>query len=276
MKLLNIGCGTKFICSSEWTNIDINANHKCVISHNIVEGLPFQNDSFDVVYHSNILEHLEKKDAVNFINECYRVLKKGGILRIAVPDLEEIAKQYLLNLNNARNGVKNAEYDYDWILIELLDQMTRTNSGGLMGEYLNQKEIKNKEYIYKRIGEDGKKLIEHFENKNNTLPAQEIKKNQSKIKLIFKRHFWKYRILNFLLKDTYQYMKLAEFRSHGEVHQWMYDNYSMKILLQKIGFTNVENVTAIESNILDWAKFELDVKNNNILKPDSFFTEAIK
>jgi len=279
MKLLNIGCGNKFVCSDEWTNIDINANHKCVINHNIVKGLPFENESFDVVYHSNILEHLHKKDAENFINECFRVLKKGGILRIAVPDLEELAKQYLLQLDKARKNENNAEYNYDWILIELLDQMTRTYSGGLMGEYLKQEKINNKEYIYNRIGEDGKKIIEHFENekkKQEPVTKDKQPKQTRRIKYLFSRSYWKHKIIQYLLKEKYQYLKLSEFRSKGEVHQWMYDSYSLQKLLQKAGFTKTEKKSAFTSGISEWNKYELDVKNNNILKPDSFFTEAIK
>ena len=279
MKLLNIGCGNRFVCSEQWTNIDLGSNSKCVIEHDITKGLPFENNVFDVVYHSNILEHLNKKDAEIFIKECYRVLQKDGVLRIAVPDLEELAKQYLVNLEKARSDEQNAEYNYNWILIELLDQMTRTYSGGLMGEYLKQENIHNKEYIYKRIGEDGKNIITHFENsrKNNKTTKQLSNiKSSSKIKYLLKKSFWKQKFLKYLLKEKYQYLPLIEFRSKGEVHQWMYDSYSLEKLLKKTGFEKIEKKSAFKSNITNWSEHELDVKNKIILKPDSFFTEAIK
>ncbi len=279
MKLLNVGCGSKFICSEDWINIDIGSKHKCVIEHDITKGLPFPDNNFDVVYHSNILEHLHKKEAEHFIKECYRVLKKDGILRIAVPDLEELAKQYLDKLAKAKNNEQNAEHDYEWIIIELLDQMTRTYSGGLMGEYLNQEKIYNKEYIYNRIGEDGKNLIEYFENNRKNkkqIDKINITKSNSRMKYLFKKSFWKQRILKYLLKEKYQYLKLAEFRSKGEVHQWMYDSYSLQKLLKNTGFLNIEKLFAFKSNIIDWNKYELDVKNGKVLKPDSFFSEAIK
>ena len=79
-----------------------------------------------------------------------------------------------------------------------------------------------------------------------------------------------------MLKEKYQYLQLAEFRSRGEVHQWMYDSYSLSNLLKKTGFLQTQNVTAHTSKIPNWNKYELDVKDDKILKPDSFFTEAIK
>lgn len=285
MKLLNVGCGTKFICSEQWVNIDIGARHQCVIEHNIIKGLPFDNNSFDVVYHSNILEHLQKKEAENFTKECFRVLKKGGILRIAVPDLEAVVKQYLVQLERARNQEKNAEFDYEWIVIELLDQITRIRSGGLMGKYLNREHIFNKEYIYQRIGEDGKLLIEHFEEVREQKKLRKENKKVSsttkttfftKFKNILKKGFWKDKLLRRLLKDEYWNLPLAKFRSKGEVHQWMYDSYSLKKLLEKTGFAKIEKTTAFQSNISQWNKYSLDVKDNKILKPDSFFTEATK
>ena len=41
-------------------------------------GIPFPNDSFDAVYHSHFLEHLNKDDAPDFLLECYRVCKPSS------------------------------------------------------------------------------------------------------------------------------------------------------------------------------------------------------
>ncbi|MEO6456361.1 MAG: hypothetical protein ABIN97_19950, partial [Ginsengibacter sp.] len=66
------------------------------------------------------------------------------------------------------------------------------------------------------------------------------------------------------------------FSKVGEIHLWMYDKYSLRRLLTNNGFKNISFVTAFDSNLPDWKKFELDGKNGIIRKPDSLFTEAFK
>ena len=75
------------------------------------------------------------------------------------------------------------------------------------------------------------------------------------------------------LGDDYNLLQAAKFRSQGEIHQWMYDRYSLKILLEKNGFKNAELKTAFESGIANWNSFELDGNPNTkeIRKPDSLF-----
>ena len=46
-----------------------------VRAHNILDRIPFGDDTFDLVYHSHVLEHFTKDDAISVMKECYRVLK---------------------------------------------------------------------------------------------------------------------------------------------------------------------------------------------------------
>lgn len=55
-------------------------------------GLPYDNDSFDIIYSKSFIEHLSKPEI--FLNEAYRVLKKGGLLLTLVPDWEANYKIY--------------------------------------------------------------------------------------------------------------------------------------------------------------------------------------
>src|SRR5680860_613780 len=112
MKLLNLGCGNKY--HKDWLNIDFVSSSEFVKEHNLLNGIPIKDESVDVVYHSHILEHFSKEDGYHFIRECYRVLNKDGIIRIAVPDLEIIAKEYLKNLQLAIEGDKEAKNNYEW------------------------------------------------------------------------------------------------------------------------------------------------------------------
>ena len=96
----------------------INGN---IIVHDIRKRLPFDNASFDVVYHSHVLEHLDKSSGKQFISECCRILCDGGTVRIVVPDLELLIQRYIRELTNVRNGGTRAAYDKS--MSDLFDQM---------------------------------------------------------------------------------------------------------------------------------------------------------
>lgn len=59
------------------------------------KGIPFADGIFDGVYHCHLLEHIDREDAPYFLQECFRVLRPGGILRIVVPDLGALARRYI-------------------------------------------------------------------------------------------------------------------------------------------------------------------------------------
>lgn len=59
------------------------------------KGIPFADATFDAVYHCHVLEHIDREDAPAFLRECLRVLRPGGVLRVVVPDLEALARNYL-------------------------------------------------------------------------------------------------------------------------------------------------------------------------------------
>lgn len=57
-------------------------------------GLPIPDRSVDVLYSSHMLEHLDKDEAGAFFKEAIRVLRPGGIIRIAVPDIKKQVTRY--------------------------------------------------------------------------------------------------------------------------------------------------------------------------------------
>ncbi len=57
--------------------------------------IPLPSDSLDVLYCSHMLEHLDKNEVKQFLQEAKRVLRRGGIIRIAVPDLQYHVDNYL-------------------------------------------------------------------------------------------------------------------------------------------------------------------------------------
>jgi SAM-dependent methyltransferase len=54
--------------------------------------LPYSDETVDEVYASHVLEHVARADTIATLQEWVRVLKPGGIIRVAVPDMELWAK----------------------------------------------------------------------------------------------------------------------------------------------------------------------------------------
>lgn len=277
MKYVNLGCGQNYILEKEWTNLDFSSENSNVIEYNLLHGTPFDNNEFDLVYHSHVLEHFSKKDGENFIMECNRILKKNGIIRIAVPNLEQIIRNYIYyfesGLKDPNNDIIRA--NYDWLLIELFDQMIRNKSGGEMLEILTKKELINEEFIYSRNGSEAKKIREGYLNSKKTIyKPNYFQSIFSKWKFILKVIVNSKNIEEYL--DQYPYYKIGKFRSEGEIHQWMYDRYSLSNLLKKNGFSNIKIFSAEESYLKNWKKYNLDSLKGETRKPDSIFIEGIK
>jgi len=79
-----------------------------VFIHDVRNPLPFPADSTEVIYSSHLLEHLYFEEARELVRECFRVLAAGGVLRIVVPDLRAIIREYL---GDGRIGEPSAESD---------------------------------------------------------------------------------------------------------------------------------------------------------------------
>jgi len=78
-RILDVGCGSSTILPAGFqvTRCDLNPDHLPDLECSALE-LTVENGSFDAVVHSWVLEHLE--DPVRALDECYRVLKPGGVL----------------------------------------------------------------------------------------------------------------------------------------------------------------------------------------------------
>ena len=281
MKLLNLGCGTRF--HAAWINIDCVATDSTVLVHDLRKGIPFPSDEFDVVYHSHLLEHLSRSNVTSFLHECFRVLKPGGALRVAVPDLERIAKAYLQALDEALQGASNAKENHEWMMLELYDQTVREVSGGGLSDYLFRENISNKEFVLNRIGIEAQQAFDNLEQERNKAPAtgpdnesrRSILRRLSR--LILDPAARSEAIIRRLLGPEYELLQLGRFRRRGEIHLWMYDRYSLARLLREAGFEQPQVLDATQSRIPNWKEYNLDTApDGTVYKPDSLFMEAGK
>ncbi len=243
--LLNLGCAGHF--HPVWMNVDIASPHPAVMDHNLLDGIPLPDATCDAVYHSHMLEHLPKWQVPGFLAECHRVTRPGGVIRVAVPDLEQICRHYLANLEGAAGGDGESEARYDWMMLELVDQMTRQESGGEMVRFWRQNPMPAEEFVVERVGQEVKGYLAQVRAQGSVEAP----------------------------RQSPTALATGQFRLGGEVHQWMYDRFSLKRLLLQAGFAGPRICRATDSRIAGFEQFWLDSdEQGRTRKPDSLFMEA--
>jgi hypothetical protein len=119
--LLNLGCGA--IRPQNWVNTDSSLNSlaqnwpltrkigRHLLKSSVYESSnatfqdlnrkwPWRENTVDVVYASHLFEHLRPKITKLFLSETYRVLNCQGTIRLVVPDLLQLAKNYITKIGN--------------------------------------------------------------------------------------------------------------------------------------------------------------------------------
>ncbi len=93
---LHLGCGKRDF-GEGWIHIDC-GDYPHVTSHDITK-LPFPNNSCSLVYASHVIEYFDRDEIVPVLKEWSRVLRKGGKIRLAVPDFMAMARLYIESYN---------------------------------------------------------------------------------------------------------------------------------------------------------------------------------
>lgn len=255
-KKVNLGCGNTYHLS--WDNYDFCPSRKQVTKIDLLQPLRFKEYQYQACYLSHVVEHLPRSRVPSLLLEIKSMLSEKGILRVVVPDLETICRSYLGELHGALSGDLMAFERHEWMTMELIDQMTRTVSGGFMGRLWWSRPLPSREFIINRLGEEAGKWLDQID--------AEIQKGAKPL----------------MKQDVYQSPKpkekeIVRFREQGEIHQWMYDRVSLKRLLEEAGFQSVKVCGPTESSIPDFVSYHLDTnEKGETRKPDSLFMEAIK
>ena len=261
---LNIACGDIFISNASWINLDYESKDENVIKCDILNKLPFKENSISNIYSSHFIEHIPLYKIDSFFKSCFKILEHKGVIRLVTPDFFEMTSSYI-EANN-QNNYELSEF----IKIEILDQLVRTREGGGLRIAFNRfvKNDNNKmiEVVNQRLGHDlrQEKKIDYLINKKNHFKKFKIKFFDIYIKSILK-----------LLPKAFsnQNVSLAKV---GENHKWLWDFNDIKKKLNSAGFSNINKKKFNESNINNFP-FELDQKENFPRKGiQSMYIEAEK
>lgn len=82
---------------SEWIHID-KADFSHIQYKDVTDLSQFEDNSVDVIYCCHGISYFDRLEIVPIFKEWFRVLKKGGILRIATPDCRAMMTLYLKEL----------------------------------------------------------------------------------------------------------------------------------------------------------------------------------
>jgi predicted SAM-dependent methyltransferase len=93
-KFLNLGSGPRGIKSDSWINIDGFKDQNVQYLCDFNKPMPFPDNTFDGIFCEHVLEHFDYSNGRKLLQECLRILKKGGVVRIVVPDGEKFMKAY--------------------------------------------------------------------------------------------------------------------------------------------------------------------------------------
>jgi predicted SAM-dependent methyltransferase len=98
-----------------WLCTDVEPRYNTAVFLDATKRFPFEDETFDYVYSEHMIEHVPWTDGLFMLRECLRVLKPGGALRVATPDMKVLLELY--------SGAKTplAQRYMHWITDRFLD-----------------------------------------------------------------------------------------------------------------------------------------------------------
>lgn len=253
-RCVNIACGASVV--SSWLNLDFSPVTSEIKKANLLGRLPLADQSIDVCYSSHFIEHIPRKKLKGFLTECYRILAPGGRIRLVMPDLEEMCREYL----TMREAGEHEKADF--LVLEILDQCVRQEAGGELGQYYRSLSDQDNsdlmsEYVKIRTGEN----LDFYKGQGEKRTAIKDKirtavRSPGKFLTLLQ---WSYsRALSLMFPAAFRQQNIS-FASVGERHMWIYDFHTLAKLLQQVGFVDIEKLACNRTHITDFPLVPLDM-----------------
>ncbi len=100
--MYQFGAGTLHL-PPPWRNFDLDCD--------ITKPLPFESGSTDFVFSEMCIEHVTPQQAWNAIDEFFRILKPGGVVRLVIPDFVKNWREMDEHYRRVNGGVTGAKTD---------------------------------------------------------------------------------------------------------------------------------------------------------------------
>ncbi|MFO1534399.1 MAG: methyltransferase domain-containing protein [Thermoplasmatota archaeon] len=105
---IHIGCGS--IRFEGWVNVDLGPPADLLLD--LRRGLPFPDSSAEAIYNEHFIEHMDYADGARLLAEAHRVLKPGGVVRLATPDLDHLVGRYAGPAWRDQEWLRRPEYAF--------------------------------------------------------------------------------------------------------------------------------------------------------------------
>lgn len=270
---LNLGCGNVFVDDGTWLNIDFHSGSRGVRAVNLLKGLPVASESFSVVYSSHFFEHIPRALVPDFLNECFRVLRPGGVLRLVLPDLQEMTRTYL-QLRDSKDDMKA-----DFLVLQIVDQCVRKDTGGeLAGFYQALRRSDDKamiEFVYERNGSDVYSNRTPQGSRTRAPNALSVIRSFQRFMSWFTGSYLQAALA--LVPRSFRTLNVS-MASVGELHHWVWDFRQLQVSLEQHGFANVSRHSAVSSSIEGFPFFPLDLDASGRARKgaESMYVEAVR
>jgi SAM-dependent methyltransferase len=267
---VNIACGTSYV--DGWLNFDYTPASSAVTKANLLGNLPLGDATADVLYSSHFLEHVPRRQVEAFLADCFRVLKPGGQIRLALPDLDELCREYL----SRRDAGEHAKADF--VVLEMLDQCVRTRSGGELGAF------------YGSLSRGGAADMIHYVSARTGEELSSLSSDTSAFRLsriwgvlfhpagLWARLQQLYcRLVILFLPSAFREQNVS-FAPVGERHVWIYDFHSLSKLLEQAGFVSILKCSFNQTEIDEFPLYPLDANREGFPRKGlgSMYVEARK
>jgi predicted SAM-dependent methyltransferase len=108
-----------------WLNVDIEPKSGEVVYMDAIKLFPFEANTFDFIFTEHMIEHISFNEGDFMLRECFRVMKKGGKIRVVTPNLKFLIELYQESktetqedyLRFSQKYFKNQEPELDTLVI---------------------------------------------------------------------------------------------------------------------------------------------------------------